>query len=200
MHDADTFGYDEWAWGYCQVHPSSSASSSFTVAFVQVIMKSVREACNRPFSLACQKNKLSGQQCCWMRTLKLFYFLLFYRVRWLFSLTISTFNKLRYCILFLSLCQPALTFCYRGIEHKAAGAGFSVLCCTNMNQSCSECGPVKHHQHYGYVKHFYLTVTDIVLMNRWRLLNNLRVCILMETSVYFDVNICLVAPVEWKWR
>lgn len=29
------------------------------------------------------------------------------------------------------MCQPALTFCYRGIEHKATRAGFSVLYCTN---------------------------------------------------------------------
>lgn len=77
--DADTFGCDEWAWGDGQVRLSSS--SSFTVAFVQVLMKSVREACNRPFSLACQKNKLSSRQWCWMSSAELFDFMLFYRAR-----------------------------------------------------------------------------------------------------------------------
>lgn len=133
MHDADSFSYDEWAWGYCQVQPSSfsSSSSPFTVAFVQVIMKSVREARNRPFSLACQKNKLSRQQWCWMSTLELFYFLLFYWARCLREVFISIYNKLQYCIFLLSVCQPALTFCHRGAEHKATRAGFSVLYCTN---------------------------------------------------------------------
>lgn len=35
------------------------------------------------------------------------------------SVDSSVFDKLQYCILFLSECQPAPTFCYGEIEHKA---------------------------------------------------------------------------------
>lgn len=129
MRDADTFGYDEWAFGCCQVPPSSCL---FTVASVQVIMKCVREARNMPFH---QKHKLSCQQWHRANTAELSYFLLFYRARHTkrgFSSlrSLLRFNAILYLI-FLA-CASLLWESAPGMtEHKATSSDFSVLYCTN---------------------------------------------------------------------
>lgn len=100
---------------------------------------------------------------------------------------ISIFNELQYCILFLSVCQPALS---------TKPQALCLVCFTTQTryQSGSECGSVKHQQCHGSTKRFYLTVIDILLMNWRRLFNKsvlsrfLGLSSLMVSSITFYID------------
>ena len=154
--------------GILSASPSSS-SSSFTVAFVQVIMKSVREACDRPFSLALAK-RISchvNSDVEWVH-LSRFISCCFIKGRGAFrEFSCSSFINCNIVSYFWACASLLRHFATGGLSTKPQERGLVYFAAQTRYQSGSECGS---QQCYGYVKRFYLTVTDIVLMNQCRLL------------------------------
>ncbi len=120
---------------------------------------------------------------------------------------LSLFDNLQNCILFLSVCQPALTSCYRGIERKAPKAGFSVLCYTNKVSirlrlwicATSTVSWIYEMLLFDDDRYCAFWISTDCLINQ--LLKCFRLLYSRITQFYFEgtkVNICTVAPVEWK--
>lgn len=77
------------------------------------------------------------------------------------------------------MCQPALTFCYRGIEHKSR-----VQCTLLHKQGINQALNVDLHR--------INNVMDIFIW-QWQIL-----CFWNAANCSMNVNICMVAPVDWK--
>lgn len=145
--------------GHCQL--CSSNCSSFTVAFVRVIMKNVREACGRVFPLACQQNKLSCQQWCWMEALECIISCCF--TGWGASeKSVSMCNVFieLYCILFLT-CTNTFWALVKGTKLAQGLAYYITL---TRYQSRCVWGFVQLKQYCENVKYFYSVVTDELML------------------------------------
>lgn len=176
MHDADTFSYDEWAWGCCQAALLLSFQCCFCAGDNETCQRSTQHAFSPGLTkrISCHVNNGTKvtrpsclNSCCFIG-------------RGTQrdppappSLSLSL-QSLIHCNIVFDFWACASLLWESGLgmtEHKAPRSDFSVLYSTNKVGTRPEYGPAQHQPRHGYMKRFTLTVTDTLPTIHWRLLN-----------------------------